>query len=109
MRVNRIATLLVVLLLSMASCTGTSSYAGPAPTGVIARIDKGIVTSIALASSSKLLAVGSYAGVFVYRTDSSAELWSVATPSHVNDLAWSASQTVLAAGMQDGTILQWDG
>jgi len=109
MRMNRIATLLVVLLLSLAACTGSSSYAGAAPAGVIARIDKGIVTSIALASSGKYLAVGTYTGVFVYRTDTSTELWSVAAASLVNDLAWSNSRTVLAAALQDGTILQWDG
>jgi len=109
MHVNRIAALLVVLLFSLASCTGSSPYAAPAPAGAFARIGKGIVTSIALAPSDKLLAVGSYAGVFVYRTDTSTELWSAATTTIVNDLAWSANQTVLAAGLQDGSVILWDG
>jgi WD40 repeat protein len=109
MRATKIATLLVVLLLSLAACTGSSPYAAPAPAGAYARIGKGMITNIALDPSGKLLAVSSYAGVFVYRTDTSTELWSVATASLVNDLAWSAGQTVLAAGLQDGTIIQWDG
>jgi WD40 repeat protein len=113
MNTNRIAAWLVALFFIQAACTGCSAvpsaYTAPAPAGAYARIGKGIITSIALDSSGKLLAVGSYAGVFVYRTDTSAELWSAAAAGIVNDLAWSADRTVLAAGLQDGTIVQWDG
>ena len=112
MRVNRIA-ILAALLLSLVSCkqssAGYSAYKGAAPDGALARIGKGIVTSIDLASSGKLLAAGSYAGVFVYETNTATEIWSVATPAIVNDVSWSAAGTTLAAGLEDGTVILWDG
>ncbi|MEW5989185.1 MAG: AAA family ATPase, partial [Chloroflexota bacterium] len=84
------------------------SFAGPVPTGAVARLGKGQVNGLALSSDGDYLAVASSVGVYVYEAYTLAEIWSSSTEDWVLSVALSPDGDILASGLGNNTVILWD-
>jgi WD40 repeat protein len=81
---------------------------GPAPKGAIARLGKGQANAIAFSPDGQDLMVASNYGVFAYRADSFAPVWSAPMDGWTDTLAYSLDGTRLAAAIGGDTLYVWD-
>jgi WD40 repeat protein len=72
---------------------------GPVPAGALARLGKGAARAVAFSPDGQDLAVASALGVFVYRADSLAPVWSVYLESAVDHLVYSPDGARLAVAV----------
>jgi WD40 repeat protein len=78
--------------------SGADPNWGPAPEGALVRLGKGEPMGLAISPDGQFIAVGSPLGVFLYRMDTHALVWSQ-TEAGADDVAYSADgQWVAAAG-----------
>ena len=81
------------------------SFTGPAPSGAVARLGKGAVQVLALSPDGSLLAVGGNAGAFLYHARTLREVWSLSSSEPVSSQSISPDNTLVAVGLQDGTLV----
>ncbi len=78
------------------------------PKGAIARLGKGGVNEIKYSPNGKLLAVATYAGIWLYDAETTQELALMGGATEVNSIAFSPDGQTLASGANGKSTTLWN-
>lgn len=73
----------------------------------LARWGRGVIVDLAYSSDGKAIALASTGGVILVAADTLEEVSIFDSPSRCNDVALSADGSLIAAGLEDGTVAVW--
>lgn len=82
-------------------------YAGPIPSGALARLGKGGIAQIVISPDGETIAVGSTIGMYVYTFPSMEFIWYGKTEKPIHCVDFSKDGNLIAAA-EIGSITLWD-
>jgi WD40 repeat protein len=99
----------IFAILTVIMCFGLFSHtAFCLPEGAVARLGKGVATSVTFSPDGKILAVASFLGVHLYEANTFTEVAFIETNAWIISISFSPDGKLLAGGGYDGMVRWWD-
>lgn len=100
--------LLAIFLASVVACQSEDesriSYQGAVPPNASARLGKGTAEVLSFSPNGEALVVGGGVGLYLYDSETLAEIWLTAVPAAVRSVVFSGDGVWLAAGLEDSSL-----